>query len=83
MPETRMARWWELPRARGKQGDIASVQGQPSATIECPKCKAALVVYNGNYFCDGWGDTCDWALAHPAVSKRDRAVCDLLGTDYW
>lgn len=75
-------KWWELPRARGKQGDIAKSQ-EAHEPIPCPKCKAQPVVYNGNYFCDGWGDTCDWALAHPANSKRDRAVCDLIGTDYW
>jgi hypothetical protein len=49
------------------------------------------VVYNGNYFCDGWvfpgparpeEGECEWALAHPATSKRDRAFCDLVGIGY-
>lgn len=76
-----LTRWWEQPRARGRQGDIARVAGR-SATIECPKCHVHPVVYNGNYFCDGFSETCDWALAHPATTKRDREVCDLIGIDY-
>jgi hypothetical protein len=26
---------------------------------------------------------CDWALAHPATTVRDRNVCDLVGIDYF
>lgn len=49
--------------------------------ILCPSCEAAPVVYSGNYFCDDW-DRCQWALAHPAVSKADRRICDRIGVDY-
>lgn len=76
--------WWEIPREQqrqGKQGRLALIKGRDTG-ITCPKCGLAPVVYNGNYFCDGWGDWCDWALAHPARSKRDREICDLIGTDY-
>lgn len=86
---SRSARWWELPRARqrqGRQGRLALVKGR-EVGIECPKCQAFPVVYNGNYFCDNWNhpagpDDCTWALAHPAVSQRDRQVCDLIGIDH-
>lgn len=90
----RKARWWEDPgtaHREGRQGRLASPAGR-SHGIDCPKCGAAPVVYNGNYFCDdyhapelspdGRGGSCNWALAHPAVSKRDRAICDLIGLDY-
>lgn len=87
----RLARWWEIPQARqrqGAQGALALVQGT-KVGIECPECGAAPVVYNGNYFCDNWvypgppGEgECRWALAHPATSKRDREICDLIGIDY-
>lgn len=88
----RPARWWEVPMERqrqGMQGTLALAQGS-LVVIDCPKCGEHPVVYNGNYFCDNYtplhrrpaaGD-CDWALAHPARSKRDRAVCDLIGLDY-
>ena len=91
MAETaRLARWWELPwsnQTHVHQGTLAYVQGT-AQTIACPKCGQHAVVYNGNYFCDGYppleggSGTCDWALAHPARSKRDREVCDLIGIDY-
>ncbi len=55
--------------------------GEPTEA-RCPKC-SGRVVYNGNYFCENWGDDCDWALPHPARSKKDRAVCDVLGIDYY
>ncbi len=77
--------WWKKPRAQGRQGAIATVRGT-GERIACPKCGLYPIVYNGNYFCDNWnypagpGD-CDWALAHPARSKRDRAVCLLIGID--
>lgn len=87
----RPARWWEVPRdeqPEGKQGWLARAAGS-LVGITCPKCRVAPVVYNGNYFCDNWtwplttGDNeCDWALAHPATTKRDREVCDLIGVDY-
>lgn len=72
---------------QGKQGTLALAQGS-LVGIDCPACGAAPIVYNGNYFCDDWnfpagpGD-CTWALAHPATTKRDREICDLIGTDYW
>lgn len=79
--------WWERAYQQdGRQGRIARTK-EDSETIACPKCGNAPVVYNGNYFCDSWaypagpGD-CDWALAHPARTVRDRAICDLIGLDY-
>jgi hypothetical protein len=87
----RPARWWELPwdeQTHVTQGTLAYVQGT-TQTITCPQCGQRPVVYNGNYFCDGYaplegGDpgTCDWALAHPATTRRDREVCDLIGIDH-
>jgi hypothetical protein len=69
---------------------LALAQGN-MAGVTCPVCDSAPVVYNGNYFCDAWvfpgppdpalGE-CDWALAHPATTRRDRAICDLIGIDY-
>ena len=81
--KTRAARWWEQPDGvnNGKQGRIASPKGR-GGKIPCPKCGVFPVVYNGNYFCDDWGGECDWALPHPALSKRDREFCDLVGIDY-
>lgn len=85
----RNARWWEVPltnNREGRQGRIVSPAGR-STPIRCPKCGDHPVVYNGNYFCDNWNypaskEDCDWALAHPARSKRDREFCDLVGIDY-
>lgn len=89
----RPARWWEIPERRqrsGDQGTLALAQGS-LVGIECPVCKSAPVVYNGNYFCDNWvfpgppersKGECDWALAHPATTRQDRAICDLIGIDY-
>lgn len=78
----RPARWWEgsNPPTEGKQGRIATPAGR-SGAIPCPACGDYPVVYNGNYFCDNWDD-CDWALACPATTKRDRQICDLIGIDY-
>jgi hypothetical protein len=92
MSETsRPARWWELPEAdqkQARQGTLAFVKGT-TAAITCPACEQAWVVYNGNYFCDNWAfpysgadGECEWALAHPATTQRDRAICDLIGIDY-
>jgi hypothetical protein len=88
---SRPAHWWEIPREQqreGRQGRLAHARGS-LVGIDCPKCGAAPVVYNGNYFCDNWtfpfssaDGECDWALAHPATTKRDQAICDLLGIDY-
>lgn len=85
----RLTRWWEDPATNGRQGsqgDLVSPAGR-SSLIRCPACGRAWVVYNGNYFCDDWSypvqpGGCDWALAHPARSKRDREFCDLVGIDY-
>lgn len=87
----RNIRWWEsqtnAPK-KGAQGNIASPAGRPGVVIACPKCGTFPVVYNGNYFCDNWNfpagpDDCDWALGHPAKSRRDRDICDVIGIDYW
>lgn len=88
----RPARWWEDPSTTdrpGRQGRLVSPAGRCTG-ITCPVCGAAPVVYNGNYFCDNYppldrastAGHCDWALAHPAITKRDRAICDLIGIDY-
>lgn len=87
----RPARWWENPLTGdrpGRQGRLVSPAGRDTG-ITCPVCGAAPVVYNGNYFCDNWtfphtpvDGECDWALAHPARTKRDREFCDLVGIDY-
>jgi hypothetical protein len=86
----RPARWWEdeaTAHRDGRQGRIVSPAGR-SGAVMCPACGQEPVVYNGNYFCDGYPPieggpgTCDWALAHPSTSKRDRAFCDLVGLDY-
>lgn len=76
-----LVKWWDLPRVMGIQGAVAFVQGTRDPIL-CPKCKSSWVVYNGNYFCDGHGDTCDWALPHPTTKRSDRKICDLIGTDY-
>jgi hypothetical protein len=85
----RPARWWERPDRdlyRTLNGNVVTPAGR-SDMVLCPKCGQRPVVYNGNYFCDGYapleGGTgaCDWVLAHPATTKRDREVCDLIGID--
>lgn len=93
MSRARPARWWEVPELtnrEGRQGRLVAPAGR-STVVSCPKCNAQPVVYNGNYFCDGWvfpgppeplNGECDWALAHPARTKRDREFCDLVGLDY-
>lgn len=89
----RPARWWEHPLTAGRpgrQGRLVSPTGR-SGGVTCPECGQNPVVYNGNYFCDGWvfpgparreEGECEWALAHPATTKQDRAFCDLVGLDY-
>jgi hypothetical protein len=88
----RPARWWEAdgPIPEGRQGRLASPAGR-SGTITCPECGQNLVVYNGNYFCEGWvwpgpavreQGECEWALAHPSTSRRERENCDQIGIDY-
>lgn len=35
--------------------------------IRCPRCQQREIVYNGNYFCDGFTFNdlaCEWALPH-------------------
>lgn len=86
----RPARWWETDDLvpEGRQGRLVSPAGHPRHPIKCPLCFELPVVYNGNYFCDGWTNKtplpgeCTWALAHPARTKRDRDFCDLVGIDY-
>jgi predicted RNA-binding Zn-ribbon protein involved in translation (DUF1610 family) len=42
------------------------------ATLEkCPDC-GGTIVYNGNYFCQWFGDDCDWALPSPPRREADR-----------
>jgi len=85
----RHRRWWEVPadqQRQGRQGRLALAKGR-DVEISCPECGEFPIVYSGNYFCDNWnypvndGD-CSWALPHPAVKKRDREICDLIGIDY-
>jgi hypothetical protein len=76
--------WWKKPSFEGRQGRIATVRGSDER-IACPKCGQYPVVYNGNYFCDNHGSNagdCDWALAHPARTEHDKAVCILIGIDF-
>lgn len=76
-------RWWERPRAEGRQGRIVK-RADSGAPIECPQCGNAPIVYNGNYFCDGWGDIlgeCDWAMSSPPRGRVDRGICAALGID--
>lgn len=41
-------------------------------TLEhCPDC-GAIIVYNGNYFCQRWGAGCRWALPGRARRQADR-----------
>jgi hypothetical protein len=56
--------------------------------VVCPEC-GEWVLYNGNYFCSEWSfitspewTDCHWALAHPALTKADKAICDALGLDH-
>jgi hypothetical protein len=56
-------------------------QGWLVLGVTCPKC-VGRVLYNGNYFCEGWGSSCTWALAHPSRTKADKAICDALGIDH-
>lgn len=83
-PTSRPAYWWESPRQLGRNGDIVSPAGR-SGAIPCPECGERPIVYNGNYFCDGYSlkdPECTWALSHPARTKKDREFCDLVGIDY-
>jgi hypothetical protein len=76
---------------QGQQGRIISPPGQSEGYVSCPVCRQNPVVYNGNYFCDGWvfpgpadpdmGE-CQWALAHPATTEIDKKFCDLMGMGY-
>lgn len=37
----------------------------------CPECDG-MIIYNGNYFCEHWGDDCGWALPSPALREADQ-----------
>jgi hypothetical protein len=50
---------------RGPQG--LTRPGTPT-TARCPAC-GSRVVYNGNYFCEHFGDGCDWAL--PSIEEGE------------
>jgi hypothetical protein len=82
---TRPATWWERDeRPRDEHGNVAVWAKGTNDTIPCPTTACeGKIVYNGNYFCENFdsGD-CDWALPHPVRSKKDRAICDLIGIDY-
>jgi hypothetical protein len=73
--------WWRTETTQVWTGYgtliIAESTGEP---IPCPKCVIRPVVYNGNYFCDGY-DTrdCDWALAHPTRKEDDKRIAALIG----
>jgi hypothetical protein len=55
-------------------------EGEPT-NEKCPKCNGKIV-YNGNYFCENWGDTCNWALPHPQIEMADKKISySLVG--YW
>lgn len=90
-----MTKWWELPRVtvRGEfhMGDLVP-------DVECPFDQKRILYngnyfcenfgYESRIFSDGKtygerrGGPCDWALAHPATTKVDRKICDLIGIDY-
>lgn len=48
---------------------------------KCPE-DGGMVVYNGNYFCENWGD-CNWALPGdpPITRPTEVAICYQLGID--
>lgn len=39
----------------------------------CPKCNGSIL-YNGNYFCEYWKETCNWALPHPQTELVDKQI---------
>ena len=66
--------------------------GARTTTVKCPQC-GDVIVYNGNFFCNGFDaiefdkeardivlvpGTCTWALPHPVTSPKDRNVAEEL-----
>lgn len=52
-------------------------------TEKCPEVECdGSIVYNGNFFCEHWGNTCDWALPHPQSLHRDQLLAWKLGGYY-
>lgn len=57
-----------IPWEGVKPGAFVSASGGGWHTgIRCPRCQEREVIYNGNYFCSGYGWVedemlCDWAL---------------------
>lgn len=59
------------------KGDI--VEG-----FTCPKCRRRRIVYNGNYFCEGMDEGCNWALGErntPFSKKLVAAYLKQIGRD--
>lgn len=69
--------------------------GARTTTVKCPKC-GDIIVYNGNFFCNGFDaidydeeardvvireGSCDWALPHPATSAQDAKIAAQLITE--
>ena len=45
----------------------------------CPKCRGGRLVYNGNYFCERFGEGCDWAMGEQnSPYNRDIILTYLL-----
>lgn len=40
----------------------------------CPKCRGGRVIYNGNYFCERFGDGCDWAMSERNSKFNDEII---------
>lgn len=54
--------------------------------IRCPRCQMREIIYNGNYFCSGYGDLwsggpmdCEWALPSDEDDLGDEPHHVLLG----
>jgi len=60
---------------------MAILSGGKPTNEKCPKC-GGTIEYNGNYFCQHWNDTCDWALPHPQTELVDKQIQFRL-TGYW
>lgn len=73
-----MTRWWEKDDQKHRHHPEGSLVPEAGP---CPDC-GARIVYNGNYFCEHWGDSCTWALSHPAKTMVEQEICDRLGIDY-
>lgn len=61
--------WTTARDVRGPNGGMLTMEN-------CPECGGAIV-YNGNYFCEHWGDTCGWALPCDAEGTRAEQALSL------